>query len=392
MIHRLGFVFLSLSVFLSAIGQTDSLKHELHEIVVEAASVIHKSDKDLYLPSKRVRDMSNNGLSLLQNMQIPTLSVNVMSESVSNSSGEVQFRINGRVATTNEVKSLQPESIIRVEYHDNPGIRYNNVNAIVDYIVKNMDQGGAFMADAMYWMRKNPSGNIFGNLQINSGNSQFGFTVSDNLRNNADIWREYHEKINFPDGTILEREETPISGIYDSNQLHASANYSYIVPQKTTIYASLNLKHISPNTQSFYGKLTSLGIADLSPVYLSVGKLSTITSPSINLYLDQKLGNRQTLVVDIEAQFIKNTSESYYRERLTEGGTPITDIQTSIQDRNRALGIEADYIKEWNYSKFTVGVSWNKYLNRSAYQTSDNSVYHVSRDKVYGFVEYMHRI
>ena len=119
----------------------------------QASPVIHKSDRDLFIPSAEAVKQSNNGLSLLQNIQIPTLVVNTVLESVSNPSGDVQLRINGREASINEVKALLPESIVRVEYHENPGLRYNDANAVLDFIVRNPTVGGSVMADAMYWMQ-----------------------------------------------------------------------------------------------------------------------------------------------------------------------------------------------------------------------------------------------
>lgn len=140
-------LLVAVAIGLSAIGASaqtdttaspaDSITHQLEEVLVKASPVIHKSDRDLFIPSDEAREHANNGLGLLQNMQIPTVVVNPVMESVSNPSGAVQLRINGRVASINEVKMLLPESIVRVEYLENPGLRYNDANAVLDFIVRN---------------------------------------------------------------------------------------------------------------------------------------------------------------------------------------------------------------------------------------------------------------
>lgn len=56
---------------------TDTVSAQaLQEVVVEAPKVVRKSDMDIYHPSKSAIEHSQNGLQLLNNLMIPTLSVN----------------------------------------------------------------------------------------------------------------------------------------------------------------------------------------------------------------------------------------------------------------------------------------------------------------------------
>lgn len=55
--------------------------------------------------------------------------------------GELQLRINGAKAEVEEIKALQPSDIIRIEYHDNPGLRYGNAEVVLDYIVRRPETG-----------------------------------------------------------------------------------------------------------------------------------------------------------------------------------------------------------------------------------------------------------
>ena len=61
--------------------------------------------------------------------------------------GELQLRINGAKAEVEEIKALQPSDIIRIEYHDNPGLRYGNAEVVLDYIVRRPETGGNFGVD-----------------------------------------------------------------------------------------------------------------------------------------------------------------------------------------------------------------------------------------------------
>lgn len=71
---------LALLCVLAALAQTEQpdtiLPQELNEIVVQAPKVIRKADMDVYHPSKSAVDNAKNGMQLLRNLMIPTLTVN----------------------------------------------------------------------------------------------------------------------------------------------------------------------------------------------------------------------------------------------------------------------------------------------------------------------------
>lgn len=157
---------------LCALAETensDSIsKEELEEIVVEAPRVIRKADMDIYHPSASAVTNSKNGMQLLRNLMIPALSVNDALGTISAAGQSVQVRINGRIASVEQVKALLPESIRRVEWMDNPGLRYEGANYVLNFIVSNPSVGGSLMVQAkpalnVKW------GYYQGNLKINKG-------------------------------------------------------------------------------------------------------------------------------------------------------------------------------------------------------------------------------
>ena len=110
------------SVGLAQVSDSIPLQ-ELREVVVEAPKVIRKADMDVYHPSRSAVDNSKNGMQLLRNLMIPSLTVNDVMGSVTASGQSVELRINGRKASVEEVKTLLPESVRRIEWIDNPGLR-----------------------------------------------------------------------------------------------------------------------------------------------------------------------------------------------------------------------------------------------------------------------------
>lgn len=171
--------------------QTDTTQiEELQEVVIKAPKVVRKSDMDLYFPSSSAVEHSKNGMTLLRNMMIPSLEVNEVMETVTSAGQSVQVRINGREATVKQVKALLPQSIKRVEWITEPGLRYNGAYAVLNFIVRNPDAGGSFMADAMpaltaKWGQHNA------NVKLNYGRSQWEVGGEYKLTSDLDIYRDY---------------------------------------------------------------------------------------------------------------------------------------------------------------------------------------------------------
>lgn len=89
---------------------------ELNEIVIQAPKVIRKADMDVYHPSKSAVENSKNGIQILDNLMIPTLTVSDALGTIQAAGQSVQVRINGRESSIEQVRALLPETIKRVEW------------------------------------------------------------------------------------------------------------------------------------------------------------------------------------------------------------------------------------------------------------------------------------
>lgn len=362
---------------------------ELQEVVVEAPTVIRKADRDLYIPKATTVERSTNAFSLLQNMLIPGVTVNTVLETVTARGESVQLRINGREATIQQVKAILPENVKRVEYIDNPGLRYNGASTVVNFIVRNPEVGGALMLDAMQALTAR-YGTYDGSLQLNRGRSQFSVDVSGKLCHNVEMYRDYSERFTYPDGSVLERKERPISGSCSNEFLSPSLTYSYINPGKTTVWASASLYHRYPEGSRFTGDLT---LSDESGnILLSESNYDDGNTPSLGFYIEQQLPHNQTLVGSLSGQYYDGSHRRDYSEREAGSGDLLTDVASNIRDRNWAWGAEFDYIKEWEVSSLTAGVNYRGNRNSSTYRHLEDAVYHQNQNSLYLFSEYMHTL
>ena len=378
---------------LCALAQTeapDSIStHELQEIVIQAPKVIRKADMDVYHPSKSAVENSKNGMQLLRNIMIPTLTVNDALGSISAAGQSVQVRINGRVASIEQVKALLPETIKRVEWIDNPGLRYNGANYVLNVIVANPTLGGSLMLQAKPALNQK-WGYYQGDAKLNIGRAQWSVGGYFKLTDEIKAHREYEETFTYPSGTSLTRKETPLGGELDNSQGAAWITYNYIKPDTTIFYVSLQENRNFSDKWQFNGLLNLSNGDDDIDLMDSSGRICT--TPSFSAYLEQHFAHKQTLVVDFSTSMYAGHSYSDYVEKYPGSTHLINDIHTYIKDRNQAYGLEANYIKQWRASRFTAGVSYTANRNRSTYENLDGAVFHQRQDKAYFFAEYFHRI
>ena len=367
----------------------DSLPvHELHEVVIKAPKVIRKADMDVYHPSESAVEYSRNGLQLLNNLMIPTLTVNDMQGSITASGQAVQVRINGRESTIEQVQSLLPETIKRVEWIDNPGLRYGGANYVLNFIVANPTTGGSLMAMASPVLT-DAFGRYKADVKFNHGRSQWNVAANFKLTEDFTGHRDYYEKFTYPDGSSLTRTEKPIGGRMDNTQGMAWASYNYIKPDTTTFIAEFKWYRNFDSRIQYDGLMSLSNGAD--DIRLTDVQGESGDTPSLSLYWEQHFKGRQSLVVNFGASFFAGRTYSDYMEQLPDAADYLTDIHTSIKDRNQAYAIEADYIKKWQNGRLTAGASYTANRNRSLYEDLDGEVFHQRQDKVYLFAEYFHR-
>ena len=385
---------LALSCAATLMAQTeaeDSISpQELHEIVIEAPKVIRKADMEVYHPSKSAVENSKNGVQLLRNLMIPTLAVSDVTGTIQAAGQSVQVRINGRESTVDQVRALLPETIRRVEWIDNPGLKYGGANYVLNFVVANPTLGGSLMASARQALNS-PWGFYMADAKFNNGPSQWQVGANYKLTDKLKTHRDYTETFTFPDGTSVTRDETSRGGTMDNSMGNLWASYSYIKPDTTVLMVELSM-HSNVKDRIVYNGLLSLSDG-------SADRLLTDTNgndgntPSLSVYWEQNFSKRQTLAVNFSSSFYMGRTYSDYVERYADNAPTglLNDIHTNIHDRNQAYGLEANYIKSWDNSRFTAGASYTANRNRSEYENLGGEIFHQRQDKVYFFAEYFHR-
>ncbi|MEE0977892.1 MAG: hypothetical protein UH625_00625 [Muribaculaceae bacterium] len=360
----------------------------LEEVVIEAPKVIRKSDMDMYIPSESALANSKNGVQLLNNLMIPSLSVNEVMGSIKAAGESVQIRINGRESTVDQLRALLPETIKRVEWIDNPGLRYGDATYVLNVVVTNPTVGGSLMTQGMQALNT-AFGRYMADVKLNSGLSQWNVGVNYKLTNRIKAHRDYTETFTFTDGSTLKRDETPTGGHVTNNFGNIWGSYSYVKPDTTVFMVDMWVS--KKDDETLYNG--SLDLSDGSDdISLSDHQGCDGVTPQLSLYLEQHLRNKQMIVVNAGATFYTGKTFSDYIERSHDSSTALNDIRTRIKDSNQAYVAEADYIKQWSMSKFTAGANFKANRNRSRYDNLGGEIFHQSQDRLYIFSEYFQRM
>ena len=347
---------------------------ELGEVVVESDAVIQKVDRQILLPNKEQLGASSDGMSLLQNLQIPRIVVNPVENSVKTlANQEVQLRINGIEASSSEVMAINPKDVIRIEYHDQPGVRFNGAAAVINYIVKHRDTGGNLMLNASNGVTMPGWGEYHLSGKVNFGKSSFSLLTHYSPR---DIYwtRTNAETYNFSTGTIENREVGEPTR-FKGNPVNLGLTYNWTNGEKNMLQIALRdnmlfMPHSKTNRDSYlYQGTDSFAIHD--------HESSKSISPSLDIYYQHNLPNNNHLYFDLVGTYINSSNDRRFEQTpLGETVADTTDVTSRVRGNKYSLIGEAIYEKQWENIALTVGVRHNQ-------QWMEN-LYNVQRDDVQG--------
>ena len=364
---------------------------ELGEVVVESQAIIQKVDRQILLPSKEQMQASSDGVSLLQNLQIPRIVISPIDNSVKTLSDEsVQLRINGIEASTADVKAINPKDIIRVEYHDQPGVRYNGAAAVVDYIVKHRDTGGSLMLAGTNGLTLPGIGNYY-----LAGKVHFGKSSLQAVATYApyDIYwtRTNNETYNFSTGKV-ENNEVGEPTRYKTYPVNVSLNYNWTNGDKNMLNIRLrdNMAYTpygpSDRDSRLFQPTDSFEIHDHDK--------SSSQSPSLDIYYQHNLPHKQHLYFDVVGTYINTHSDRRFLQTPLRGSasTDTTDVISRVRGDKWSLIGEAIYEKEWENIMLTVGARHNQQWVKNTYSGNTDATVNMTTAETYAFAEMRHRV
>ena len=360
----------------------------LDEIVVSGDAVIKKSDRQMILPTQKQKRAATNGINLLQQMPISRISVSPMDKTIKTTLGEdVQLRINGIEASKEEVSAIRPTDVIRVEYLDNPGLRYGGAAAVLDYIVRKREDGGNIAGDLTNGITHLGYGQYNLSAKYNWKKSAIS-AVASWQRRDLEWTRENYEDFIYPDYTVHNIElGEPTKVKFD--YMNFALNYNMTDERSVFNIALRNSYDDKPNAVTDRNSTLYQG----DKIYSISDKLQQRSYiPSLDIYYQLNLINDQHLYFDIVGTYINSSSNRQFTmiEIGTEGNTPAIISQTE-GDKYSIIG-EAIYERPLGNGKMTAGIKHTQAYMNNFYDGNISSKVSMNTSESYLFAEYNQKI
>ena len=359
----------------------------LEGVTITASPVIKKTDRQIILPTEIQMKAASNGLTLLRNLQLSRILINPVDNSISLPGGDaVQLRINGIEVTQSEVTAIRPTDVIRIEYIDNPGARYRNVGAVLNYIVKRRESGGNISTDLTNGISRSRYGENNLSAKYNRNKSEISTTVYWGRRELK--WtRENYESFRFPEAFQENKEiGEPTKTKYDN--VNFNLNYSYQDNDKQLINIALrNGYNNSPHSMS--DRISTLHEGDASYSISDLSSSKTVI-PSLDIYYQRNLKNKQTIYADVVVSYLDSKNERTFMQKSS------TDTDTDIYSHNKGekysvIG-EGIYEKQFNKGKFTGGIKHTQAYLENRYSGNISNKISMNTAETYLFAEYQAKI
>ncbi len=360
----------------------------LKDVTVTANAVIQKSDRKIIIPSDAQIKASNSGVTLLRNLQLSRIIINPITNAITIPSGDaVQLRINGVEVTISEVVALQPEDIIRIEYHDEPGMRYGGAAAVIDYITRRKESGGNLSTNLSNTPHKIGYAEDYFSAKVNHKKSEFGVNAYWHLRD-LEWTRENKETFVFPD-KILERKEEGEPTKVKENSLNLAANYSLLETDNYMFNATFRNRYNDEPNEFSNRKSTIYSSDGSAPLSILDESSSSSNTPSLDLYFQKNLKNEQLLIFNVVGTYINSKSTRLYQERRKEKLT--TDILSDVRGDKYSLITEAIYERKIGQGKLSAGLKHTQSYTNNTYSGDVATDINLKFAETYGYAEYQFR-
>lgn len=332
----------SQNIALSQNVACDSAEHSispqiLNEVVVKAAPVISKIDRKIIRPDKEMLQTSADGMDLLRRLHLPRIAVNPTTNSITLAGGgEIVLCINGVESNAAQIASISPLDIIRVEYHDNPGIRFANAAVVIDYITTRHDNGGNLLFDTFGAFAKGRWASIDHiSGQYNTGRSVWTANAG-YMGQHKDKWvRDYDEQWHYP-GETLTRHEDGLPVTVSQAGLESRINYNYLHPSGNVLNVRLgfDMTDVPALEEGDRRAILYTSNAEL-PVLVSEHSEEKSVSPNAGLYYKHRLSDTENIMIDVQGVYMR----SHMLHEYSEDYEAQTDKVTGSKHSARVFGM-----------------------------------------------------
>ena len=349
----------------------------LGEVTVKAAKVVNKSDGMIIYPTDAQKQASNNGYSILEKLTLANLRIDNINHTVTaiDNRGGVQLRVNGIVAGKQEMLALNPKDIAKINFMNNPGVRYGDgIAYVIDIVTRRAESGytvGTDLTTALTTLQGD--GMVYG--KWNKGKSEWSLSYDVSGYKSKGSKSSQLAEYTLTDGSIYTVERNDVESLRKSIAHDAKLTYNWADTTATVFQASLsgafndapddyNIKEIADGARRY--RATS---RDADKSY----------SPVLDIYFFRQITPRQSVTANAVGTYISTQTCNYYDE-----GNP---YRYDVDGKTASLLTEIIY--ENRMKPFTLSTGLNnsyKHINND-YSGDTSSLTKTSNNRLYAFAE-----
>ena len=326
---------------------------ELDEVVVEGSRITEEAGRFVVLPDPKEAEVSGRGLTLLDMQQLPGLEVDVALQKITIDGGTPILQINGKEVPLNRFINVRPEQILRIEYSNDPGIRYldRNVSGVINLVLKESDDGGNVMARVQSAFT---TGFVDGYLMAahHKGKSEFSLQYNLSHRNYKNVPYEMIDSYIAEERTVERNMEMNSPFNYITHNITGEYTYQ---PNDSTMFVATLRDYIDNN--HWFGTGTITETENGTTIQMGMNKQSDRkgNSPMLDLFFTHKLRNRQKIELNMVGQY---SQSDYYNNLIYRDSENEWEYPTKVINNGYAVSGEAVYSKQFNRSEARIGLQY----------------------------------
>ena len=359
-------------------GNSETAKSvEMKEVTVEAARVTKKLDGMLIVPSDAQREAATDGYSLLGKLSLPRIRVDEVMRTIVplTNNGSVQLRLNGTLASKEDLLSLDPKLVKNIDFIDNPGVRYGDgIGYVIDIRTKRNTTGyvlGADLSNAVTTL--NGDNTVY--AKLNHKNSELALTFNSSYKDQRGFRSSESADYTLNNGShyLVSRNQTDGRSRRFGNQFEIK----YSLADSATYVFQANLSVGGGNTPGNYADFVYRdGTIEKSFRTINV---SSDFSPTLDLYFFHQLGKHQSITANVVGSSIYTDKRGYNGE---EG-----DYAYEVNGRTWSLESEAIYENKLKPFTLSAGLEHSLSFTNNEYTGDVSALNKMRRGELYLFSE-----
>ena len=358
---------------------------EIQEIILKSQRKKQMADRSVYTFDQQALDKARHASDLLKTL--PELQYDPIANKVSSTKGgTIITLINGIEATELQIRSIQPQNVVRVEYYDNPPTRWaTRADTMVNIITRNPEVGYVFSADISSALT---TGFVNGSAYAGytKGRNDFGLEYSINLRDydNRKVEKSYAYLINSDSYHSIENRKDHF-GYTDQ---FITLRYTNQLPEKYAFQAKFDMEIYTYFNRSAGQNLYSVNnVSDNHGTSVSNG--NDYAPPKLDLYYSRNLTKKDEISFNFVGSSYRTHSYEVNKEWKLSDGTNVFDNDMKLQAKQNSIVGEAAYSHQFEMGKLSAGYRIsNNNVSNELNNLSGHSEYSVNYRTQYLYSEF----